>query len=71
VRINEGSSGTVELWGRVGSLDPLFFANPTGGVQLFAPTVPVPEPEVLALMIFGLLGVGAATRRERRRRRAD
>ena len=67
VRINEGSSGTVELWGKVGSLDPLFFANPTGGVQLFQ-TPPIPEPEVLALMLLGLLGVGAATRRDRRRR---
>jgi hypothetical protein len=69
VRINEGSSGTVELWGKVGSLDPLFFANPTGGVQLFQ-TTPIPEPEVLALMLVGLLGVGAAARRERRRRAA-
>ena len=69
VRINEGSSGTVELWGKVGSLDPLFFANPTGGVQLFQ-TTPIPEPEVLALMLVGLLGVGAAARRERRRRGA-
>ena len=68
VRINEGSSGTVELWGKVGSLDPLFFANPTGGVQLFQ-TTPIPEPEVLALMLVGLLGVGVAARRERRRRR--
>ena len=67
VRINEGSSGTVELWGKVGSLDPLFFANPTGGVQLFQPTA-IPEPEVLALMLLGLLGVGAAAQRERRRR---
>ena len=67
VRIEEGSSGTVELWGRVGSLVPLFFANPTGGVQLVDVT-PIPEPEVCALMIAGLLGVGAAARRERRRR---
>jgi hypothetical protein len=69
VRINEGSSGTVELWGKVGSLDPLFFANPTGGVQLFQ-TTPIPEPEVFALMLAGLLGVGAASRRQRRRRGA-
>ena len=67
VRINEGSSGTVELWGKVGSLDPLFFANPTGGVQLFQ-TTPIPEPEVFALMLAGLLGVGAAARRQRGRR---
>jgi hypothetical protein len=66
VRIVEGTSGTIELWGKVGSLDPLFFANPTGGAQL-VPTTPIPEPESFALMLAGLLGLGAFARRERRR----
>ena len=66
MRIVEGTTGTIELWGKIGSLDPLFFANPTGGA-LLVPTA-VPEPEVLALMLAGLLGVGARLRRERLRR---
>lgn len=63
----EGMSGTVELWGRVGSLDPLFFANPTGGVEL-AVTAPVPEPSEWLLMLAGLAGMATVTRSRMRSR---
>jgi hypothetical protein len=63
----EGGSGTVELWGRVGSLDPLFFANPTGGVELDM-TAPVPEPSEWLLMLAGLAGMATVTRSRLRSR---
>jgi hypothetical protein len=62
VRIDEGTTGTVDLYGRVGSLDPLFFANPTGGVQLAAP---VPEPSEWLLMLTGMAATLWLVRRRR------
>ena len=50
-----GNTGTVELWGRVGSLDPLFFANPTGGVAL--DVTAVPEPSEWLLMLAGFVAM--------------
>jgi hypothetical protein len=59
-----GNTGTVELWGRVGSLDPLFFANPTGGVAL--DVTAVPEPSEWLLMLAGLVGMATMMSRSRR-----
>jgi len=59
-----GNTGTVELWGRVGSLDPLFFANPTGGVAL--DVAAVPEPSEWLLMLAGFVGMATTMSRSRR-----
>lgn len=56
-----GNIGTVELWGKVGSSDPLYFANPQGGVFLQA----VPEPHRFTLIFGGVLAVGACLRKLR------
>lgn len=53
------NTGTVELWGRIGSLEPLYLANAQGGVFVQA----VPEPGTWVMLVAGLLGVGAMTRR--------
>ncbi len=53
------NTGTVELWGRIGSLEPLYLANAQGGVFVEV----VPEPGTWAMLIAGLVGVGAVTRR--------
>ena len=65
VAVNEGATGSAELWGRIGSLEPLEFRNPSPGVQLFnaIPTTPVPEPGTWALL---LLGIGALATWRRR-----
>jgi hypothetical protein len=44
-----GNIGSVDLYATVGSLDPLFFANPTGGVFI----EPAPEPETCTLILLG------------------
>lgn len=57
--------GTVELYGKIGSLIPTRFANPTGGVFLststepfpIPPTNPVPEPGTLMLLTSGLFAL--------------
>jgi hypothetical protein len=59
-----GNTGSIELWGRVGSLIPTEFRNATGGVFLDSFTA-VPEPGVASLLAVGLLGLVA--RRPRRR----
>jgi hypothetical protein len=60
--IDEGATGTVDLYGRVGSLDPLFFANPTGGVELASPA---PEPAEWLLMLAGMAAMLSLARRPR------
>lgn len=56
--VDEGITGTVDLWGRIGSLEPLEFRNPSSGVQILSeiPTTPIPEPSTYLQM---LLGIGA------------
>lgn len=58
-----GNTGSVQLFGRAGSLIPTSFANPTGGVFIQA----VPEPETYAMMLagLGLLGVMARRRKQK------
>jgi hypothetical protein len=58
------NTGTVQLWGTVGSLDPLFFANPTGGVVIQSAVAAVPEPPEWLLMLAGMAVLtGAMARR--------
>jgi hypothetical protein len=51
-----GNTGSIELWGRVGSLIPTEFRNATGGVFL-NPFTAVPEPNAVLLLAAGLLGL--------------
>lgn len=59
-----GNTGTVELWGKIGSLDPVYFANASGATFIQA----VPEPEVYATLLAGLLVVFASVARARKAR---
>jgi hypothetical protein len=60
------NTGTVELWGLIGSLDPTYYANATGGVGL--PVVgAVPEAPSWLTMIAGSWAVAALIARRRRR----
>jgi hypothetical protein len=65
--VDEGVTGTVELWGRIGSLIPTEFRNPSAGVSILSsiPVTPVPEPATMALMLAGLAVVGGAAQRRR------
>jgi len=54
--------GTVELYGKIGSLIPTHFLNPTGGIFLDPSTDPlpfpgVPEPGTLLLLACGLVAL--------------
>lgn len=66
------NTGTVDLYGKIGSLTPTLLDNPTGGVFL-SPDIPpppptpipaVPEPATALLFAAGM-GALAATRRRR------
>jgi hypothetical protein len=59
-----GNTGSIELWGRVGSLIPTAFRNAAGGVFLNSVTA-VPEPGVSPLLAAGLLSMVAGRRRRR------
>jgi hypothetical protein len=68
IRVYEAASpfpntGSIELWGKVGSLTPTEFRNASGGVFL----QPVPEPSTYALLAFGLALLGFLERRRSRR----
>ena len=68
IRVYEAASafpntGSIELWGKVGSLTPTGFRNAFGGVFL----QPVPEPSTYALLALGLAVVGFAARRHSER----
>lgn len=58
-----GNTGSVDLYGRVGSLIPAFFANPTGGVYIQA----VPEPEGWLLLTLGMAVLAGVGRRRQAR----
>ncbi len=69
------NTGTIDFYGRIGSLIPTRFANPAGGfldssVDLVpsgqppgGPVVPVPEPNVLPLLALGIPALVAGVRR--------
>ncbi|MCU0840382.1 MAG: PEPxxWA-CTERM sorting domain-containing protein [Thiobacillaceae bacterium] len=58
------NTGSIELYGKIGSLVPTRFANPQGVVLAGAlPTPPIPEPETWAMLLAGLGLVGWAARR--------
>lgn len=61
--VAEGATGTVELWGQLGSLLVLEYRNPVNGAIVSEiPTSPVPEPAAWLQMLAGL-GLLAAGRR--------
>jgi hypothetical protein len=59
--VAEGVTGSVEIWGRIGSLVPVELRNPSAGVTL----IPAPEPSLGALL--GAVALVAAGRRGMRR----
>jgi hypothetical protein len=66
--VPEGGTGTVDLWGRIGSLELVELRNPQGeGVTLLPPieTPAVPAPPTLWLLGTGLLATAGALRGRR------
>lgn len=57
------NQGTIDLYGRIGSLIPTRLANPEGGA--FIATVPEPESCAMLLAGLGLLGVVARRRKQK------
>jgi hypothetical protein len=70
MRVLEGSDGdnigTVDLYGKIGSLIPTRFANPTGGLFLDSsinpnpPTSPVPAPSTITMLAALALSMACA-----------
>jgi len=61
--VNEGATGSIEVWGRLGSLLALEYRNPVNGsVVSEIPTSPVPEPVTYLQLLLGL-GVLLASRK--------
>lgn len=59
--------GSVTFIGKIGSLIPVGFADPTGGVYIAAGDVSaVPEPNIALLVAIGLLSGAWLNRRQRR-----
>jgi hypothetical protein len=57
--------GTVELWGRIGSIELDEFKNPTGGAFLAAvPNNTIPEPTTIFLFGLGLLSFAGVNRKK-------
>jgi hypothetical protein len=67
IAVAEGVTGSVELWGRIGSLELEEFRNPSSGVTLLPPieTPAVPAPPTLWLLGAGLLATAGALRGRR------
>jgi hypothetical protein len=65
ILVDEGITGSVDVWGRIGSLEAVELRNPTAGITLVSA---VPEAENYAMMIAGLALVGVASRRTRHRK---
>lgn len=61
------NTGTVELWGHLGSLDPAYYAHALGGVGLPVAAAPVPETPAWLTMLAGSWGVATLLSRRRRR----
>ena len=62
------NTGSGELFGKIGSLIPTSFKNPTGAAFIDAgvgaePSAAVPEPGTIGLLGLGLLGLGMASRK--------
>jgi PEP-CTERM motif len=51
VSVGEGIRGSFEIWGQIGSLEPVELRNASTGVTLLAA---VPEPETYAMLTAGL-----------------
>ena len=63
--VNDGGSGSIDIMGKIGSLIPLFLANPTGDAFLPAgpAPAPAPAPATIALLGLGLAGLGFSRRK--------
>lgn len=64
-----GNTGSVDLYGRIGSLLPTAFSDPQGSITL-QPAIPsvVPEPSNWALLLVGLACIGGIGVRRGQRR---
>ena len=64
--VNEGATGSIEVWGRLGSLLALEYRNPVNGsIVSEIPISPVPEPALYLQLLLGL-GVLLASRNKRK-----
>jgi hypothetical protein len=63
VAVNEGVTRTFEIWGRIGSLEPIELHNPSAGVGLLDA---VPESESYAMLLAGLCPLGFMRRQKNR-----
>ena len=57
IAVAEGATGTVEVWGTLGSLHPVEFRNPINAVL-----IPIPEPSMFMLIGIGLVPMLLARR---------